>query len=190
MFFLERKLVSSHSSVSVLASAQVKILIRTFLATTMVGLSIGVLLAISSSILFILRGSASFWLGDNANLAAAQRTAATPYTQAWAQEEETWGKSSLLDRIQVFQTDEPSQLRSRVPDTQVRDRSRPGFLHRGNLQEVTHAYKNTAWLGLIGHVTRFKRTKKVLMKLNLPMFLGFRKSTSPSQFTYTVSRQK
>lgn len=45
---------------------------------TMVGLSMGVLLAISSSSLFSLRGIASFWLGDKLNLAAAQRIAATP----------------------------------------------------------------------------------------------------------------
>lgn len=45
---------------------------------TMVGLSMGVLLAISRSSLFSLRGIASFWLGDKLNLAAAQRIAATP----------------------------------------------------------------------------------------------------------------
>ncbi len=45
---------------------------------TMVGLSMGVLFAISRSSLFSLRGIASFWLGDKLNLAVAQRIAATP----------------------------------------------------------------------------------------------------------------
>lgn len=51
---------------------------NTFLAATMLGLSIAVLFAISRRSLFSLRGTASFWLGDNRNLAVAQRIAATP----------------------------------------------------------------------------------------------------------------
>lgn len=50
----------------------------TFLAMAIVGLSMGVLLAISSSSLLSLRGIASFWCGDKLNFAAAQRMAATP----------------------------------------------------------------------------------------------------------------
>lgn len=60
----------------------------TFLAMSMVGRSIGVLLAISRSSLFNFRGIASFWLGDKLNLAVAQRMAATPYTQTWAKTDE------------------------------------------------------------------------------------------------------
>lgn len=54
----------------------------------MVGLSMGVLFAISRSSLFSLRGIASFWVGDKPNLAVDQRIAATPYTQTWAKTEQ------------------------------------------------------------------------------------------------------
>lgn len=49
----------------------------TFLAATMLGLSMAVLFAISRRSLFSLRGTASFWWGDKLNLAVAQRIAAT-----------------------------------------------------------------------------------------------------------------
>lgn len=56
---------------------------------TMVGLSMGVLLAISSRSLFSFRGIASFWWGDRLNLAEAQRIAATPYTHTYGRADRT-----------------------------------------------------------------------------------------------------
>lgn len=65
---------------------------------TMVGLSMGVLFAISRSSLFSLRGIASFWFGDKLNLAVAQRIAATPYTQTCRTETQKEKKKAKIKR--------------------------------------------------------------------------------------------
>lgn len=181
----------------------------------MVGLSMGVLFAISSSSLFSLRGIASFWLGDKLNLAVAQRIAATPYTQTWAKTEKIRGARSYNQSKWCVKLNFKNKMKQFwLTDLLSHNamflifRSKIKFISRTCKEywkSVIEVNKSLQILLLISFsrecifnicfVSKQLKIEKQQRlqhrtKVNLPMFLGFKKSTSPSQPTYTVSRHK